>query len=185
MALPRVRVSLWNPEGLKPIFLQGIGNSAPDRNGCSTGMSVQFSINGSLVFPSSQETSALCQRHLLHPVPTPWHWGLFTQNCPQLPWVKTVLNKLTTYNPPLYQPKIITSLMKYYPCPEQLKILASSVVEATFGPHSAPAYLQQTPYRGTKNLPFLLMTSTSYHCVSSRTSYKKSVKLNLCWQSCE
>lgn len=108
------------------------------------------------------------------------HLGTGVYSCRTAPnspgtcvWVKTVLNKLTTYNPPLYQPKIITSLMKYYPCPEQLKILASSVVEATFGPHSVPAYLQQTPYRGTKNLPFLLMTSTSYHCVSSHTSYKK------------
>lgn len=53
------RVSLWNY--VKPILLQGSGNSAPDRNGCSTGMSAQFSIDGSLVLPCLQETSALCQ----------------------------------------------------------------------------------------------------------------------------
>lgn len=75
-----LRVSLWNPEGLKPICPQG------SRNGCNAGMSVRYNISGSLVLPSLQETSALCQRHLLHPVPTPWHWGLFMQNCSQLPW---------------------------------------------------------------------------------------------------
>lgn len=69
-------------------------------------------------------------------------------------WVKTVPSKLITYNPTLYQPQIIASLMKYYPCLEQLNVFASSVVEATFGPHCVPAYFLQTPYRAQKNYPF-------------------------------
>lgn len=86
MALPRVGASSWNPEGLKPIFLQGSGNSAPDRSGCSAGC--QCSSISMVVW-----SCPLWKKRLLSvrdicsilPAPTPWHGGLFMQNCPQLP----------------------------------------------------------------------------------------------------